>query len=149
MKYTPVFNDLESIFSEIEKEIAQPSFSDNVKLTEKAIRNNQDPPQGQKKQKRNKVREYVDLDQEDHEKLQTLDDLVTRLILKLKQFYYNRKLKPPKGKLKSNIRVVKKRYITGLNEVNKHLKAGNLSMVIIAVDLEKVEEEGGIDDMIV
>ena len=49
MKYTPVFNDLESIFSEIEKEIAQPSFSDNVKLTEKAIRNNQAPPQGQKK----------------------------------------------------------------------------------------------------
>ena len=45
--------------------------------------------------------------------------------------------------------MVKKRYITGLNEVNKHLKAGNLTMVIIAMDLEKVEDEGGIDDMIV
>ena len=58
-------------------------------------------------------------------------------------------MKPPKGKLKSNVRVVKKRYLTGLNEVNKHLKAGNLTMIIIAIDLEKVEEEGGIDDMIV
>ena len=43
---------------------------------------------------------------------------------------------------------VKKRYVTGLNEVCKHLKAGNLTMVIIATDLEKVEEEGGIDEVI-
>ena len=43
---------------------------------------------------------------------------------------------------------MKKRYVTGLNEVSKHLKAGNLTMVILATDLEKVEDEGGIDEMI-
>ena len=53
----------------------------------------------------------------------------------------------PKGKYKAN-KAVKKRYVTGLNEVSKHLKAGNLTMVIIATDLEKVEEEGGIDELI-
>ena len=72
---------------------------------------------------------------------------MVNLVLKLKQLYFNRKIKVPKGKHKANM-PVKKRYVTGLNEVCKHLKAGNLTMVIIATDLEKVEEEGGIDEVI-
>ena len=76
-----------------------------------------------------------------------MEDLVVNLVLKLKSLYYNRKIKTPKGKHKAN-KVVKKRYVTGLNEVSKHLKVGNLTMVIIATDLEKVEDENGIDELI-
>lgn len=37
----------------------------------------------------------------------------------------------------------------GLREVLKHLKAGNLKMVILATDMEKVEEENGIDNFMI
>ena len=76
-----------------------------------------------------------------------LEEMVANLILKLKLLYFNRKIKVPKGKHKAN-KVVKKRYVTGLNEVSKHLKVGNLTMVILATDMEKVEDEGGIDEVI-
>lgn len=46
------------------------------------------------------------------------------------------------------MRPAKKRYIIGLNEVFKHLQAGNLNCVIIATDLEKVEIEKGVDDLV-
>jgi ribosomal protein L7Ae-like RNA K-turn-binding protein len=36
--------------------------------------------------------------------------------------------------------LLKKRYIVGLREVQKHLNAGNLKMIILATDMEKVEE---------
>ena len=80
-----------------------------------------------------KVREYVDVNLAKH-----LDDLTVSLILKLKDLYFRRKLKQPKTK-KQN-RPAKKRYITGLSEVRKHLLAGNLTMVMLAINMEKVEE---------
>ena len=43
------------------------------------------------------------------------------------------------------MRPPKKRFLIGLNEVTKHLQAGNLSCVILATNLEKVEEEHGTD----
>lgn len=46
------------------------------------------------------------------------------------------------------MRPAKKRYIIGLNEVWKHLQAGNLNCVILATNLEKVEEERGIDELV-
>lgn len=52
----------------------------------------------------------------------------------------------PKGR--KQMRPAKKRYIIGLNEVFKHLQAGNLNCVIIATDLEKVEIEKGVDDLV-
>ena len=42
----------------------------------------------------------------------------------------------------------KKRYIVGLREVQKHLNAGNMKMIILATDMEKVEEQNGIDDVV-
>lgn len=87
-----------------------------------------------------KVREYVDVLQNGTE----LQNSVVQLILKLKQLYYNRKIKQPKGKHKAN-RPAKKRYILGMKEVTKHLNAGNLTMLIVATNLEKVDGENGID----
>ena len=53
----------------------------------------------------------------------------------------------PTKKIKSN-RQVKKRYIIGIKEVLKHLNADNLKMVILAVNLEKVEDENGLDSIV-
>ena len=50
-----------------------------------------------------------------------------------------------KGKVKGPI---KKRYIIGLKEVIKHLDAENLKMIILAINLEKVEGEKGLDDLV-
>lgn len=70
---------------------------------------------------------------------------VFNLIIQLKQLYYNRKVKAPKGKAVKLSQPVKKRYIVGLNEVFKNLKLNEVKMVILATDLEKVTEENGID----
>jgi selenocysteine insertion sequence-binding protein 2 len=43
---------------------------------------------------------------------------------------------------------VKKRYIVGIKEVLKHLNAENLKMIVIAVNLEKVDGDKGLDDMV-
>jgi hypothetical protein len=92
----------------------------------------------QSKYKPGKAREYVDV------KLgKSLDDLTVNLIMKLKELFYRRKLKVPKNK--KDKRPAKKRYIIGLNEVQKHLQAGNLTMVILATNMEKVDESSGID----
>jgi len=56
-------------------------------------------------------------------------------------------MKVPKGKHKAN-KPPKKRYMFGLREVQKHLSAGNLTMVILATNLEKVEDERGIDEVV-
>jgi ribosomal protein L7Ae-like RNA K-turn-binding protein len=72
--------------------------------------------------------------------------LTVKLLLKLKELYFKRKLKQPKGR--KQLRPPKKRYIIGLNEVTKHLQAGNLTMVILATNLEKVEDDHGTDSVI-
>ena len=60
--------------------------------------------------------------------------------------YFNRKMNPnKKGKTQRNL---KKRYIVGMKEVFKHLNAENLKMIIMAVNLERVEGENGLDGMI-
>ena len=68
-------------------------------------------------------------------------------IQKLKRLYYNRKANPKnkKSKITTNIR---KRYIVGMKEVIKHLNAENLKMVILAINLERVEGDNGLDDMV-
>ena len=86
-------------------------------------------------------REYVDVTLD-----KNLDQLTVNLVLKLKELYFKRKLKVPKGR--KQMRPAKKRYIIGLNEVWKHLQAGNLNCVILATNLEKVEEERGIDELV-
>ena len=45
-------------------------------------------------------------------------------------------------------RNLKKRYIVGIKEVMKHLYAENLKMIIIAINLEKVSGENGLDTII-
>lgn len=42
-----------------------------------------------------------------------------------------------------------KRYIVGLRAVYKKVRTGDVKMVIVATDLEKVEEEHGIDEFLV
>lgn len=91
--------------------------------------------------KKGEIREYVDLTLD-----KNLDELTVKLLLKLKELYFKRKLKVPKGR--KQMRPAKKRYIIGLNEVLKHLQAGNLTCVIMATNLEKVEQEKGIDDLV-
>ncbi len=49
------------------------------------------------------------------------------------------------GKIQRNL---KKRYIVGMKEVIKHLNAENLKMIIMAVNLERVEGDNGLDGMI-
>lgn len=90
------------------------------------------------------VREYVDIAIDSAGELQ---QLVVELVLKLKQLYYNRKVKQPKAGRKQKV-LNKKRYLVGLREVYKHVKSGDVKMVIMAVDLEKVEEENGTDEMV-
>ena len=72
---------------------------------------------------------------------------VFALISKLKKLYYNRKVNPnmKKGKQARNL---KKRYIVGIKEVMKHLYAENLKMIIIAVNLERVDGENGLNGLI-
>ena len=43
---------------------------------------------------------------------------------------------------------VKKSIVMGLREVTKHAKAGNLKLVVIAPNLEKVKSKGGLDDAV-
>lgn len=74
--------------------------------------------------------------------------MVVALILKLKQLFFNRKTKVPKGKPLRGNEAVKKRYLIGMLEVLKNLKIGGIKMVILATDLEKVEQEKGTDEVI-
>ena len=37
IKYKPVFSDLGKIFEEVSQELAKPTFSENMKIVEKAI----------------------------------------------------------------------------------------------------------------
>lgn len=52
------------------------------------------------------------------------------------------------GKKGKQNRQIKKRYIIGIKEVIRHLNAENLKMVILAINIEKVEEEKGLDEMV-
>ena len=71
IKYTPVFSDLEGIFEEVSKELSKISFNDNVKMAEKTISTGQMPVSSVdgKKSRTKKVREYVDISQNDPENL--------------------------------------------------------------------------------
>ena len=43
---------------------------------------------------------------------------------------------------------VRKNIIMGLREVTKHANAGNLKLVVVAPNLEKVKAKGGLDDAV-
>lgn len=91
--------------------------------------------------KSKRIREYVDMIQN-----ADLEQSLFAFIMKLKKLYYNRKMNPTKkGK---TTRQVKKRYIIGLKEIIKHLIAENLKMVILAVNMEQVEDDNGLDQMV-
>ena len=91
--------------------------------------------------KYNKLREYVDMHQTPE-----LQHQVRSLLYKLKELYFIRKTKPQKGKYKKHDLAPKKRYMIGLKEIMKNLFAGNLTMVIVATNVERVEGDGGLDD---
>ena len=64
----------------------------------------------------------------------------------MKKLYFNRKTNTnKKGKIN---RILKKIYIIGIKEVIKHLNAQNLKMIIMAVNLERNEEDKGLDDYV-
>ena len=89
------------------------------------------------------LREYVDSVQN-----QDLHLSVKGLLYKLKELFFIRKTKPQKGKYKKSNLAPKKRYLIGLNEIMKNLKAKKLNMVIVSTNLEKVEGEKGLDEYI-
>lgn len=68
-------------------------------------------------------------------------------MFKLKELYFNRKVKPMKGKYMNKLKGVlpKKRYIIGLKEVTKNLSMQRLTMVILSTNIENVEGEFGLD----
>ena len=76
-----------------------------------------------------------------------LETSLFNLVQKLKRLYYNRKINPTNKKGK-NSRNPKKRYIVGMKEVQKHLHAENLKLVVIAINLERVEGDHGLDDLV-
>ena len=47
-----------------------------------------------------------------------------------------------------NNEAVKKRYLIGMHEVMQKLKIGEIKMLVVATDLEKVDFERGIDEVI-
>mmetsp|Transcript_17626 Transcript_17626/g.29772 ORF Transcript_17626/g.29772 Transcript_17626/m.29772 type:complete len:96 (+) Transcript_17626:958-1245(+) len=87
------------------------------------------------------IREYVDVVQSEE-----LQNAVAELILKLKQLFFIRKNKPQKGKYKKVQLAPKKRYLIGMREVKKCLDSQTVNMVIVAVNLEQVSAEDGLDD---
>ena len=64
----------------------RPNFNESVKIAEKAVDRGQAIEQvpGRKKAKIRKVREYVDISQDNSESLERLEDLVVNLVLKPK-----------------------------------------------------------------
>ena len=84
--YTRIFDDLDKVFEEVSQDLTRSTFSDTVKTAQKAIDKNEpivrDPER--KRGKNRKVREYVDICQDDPEQLDKLEDLVVSLVLKLK-----------------------------------------------------------------
>ena len=134
-------------------------FTDQIKEQErnikkgKAIEFDELAQPSQKKREKERqgkkpMREYVDMSMDDDEKTFQLEQLVVALILKLKQLYFNRKTKQPKGKMLRNNEAVKKRYIIGMHEVMQKLKVDEIKMIVLATDLEKVDLERGIDEVI-
>lgn len=57
-------------------------------------------------------------------------------------------MKQPKTGRKHSKMLTKKRYVVGLREVHKYLKIGEVKLVIVATDLERVEDENGIDEAV-
>ena len=155
---------MDSFFDQIASEMTETrpeSFPEKVQTQEKKIKKYGDnitaetfqakPDNAAKEKKKDKarrVREYVDLSLDDQEKTEQLEQLVAALILRLKQLYFNKKTKVPKGKPRRMDEPVKKRYIVGMHEVAKNLKIGQLKMLIIATDLEKVDIERGTDEVV-
>lgn len=86
------------------------------------------------------VREYVDMIQTEE-----LVESVKNLLYKLKELYFIRKIKPQKGKYKKVAAPPKKRYLIGLKEIQKNLMTKKISMMIVAVNIERVEGEKGLD----
>lgn len=66
--------------------------------------------------KKFRLREYVDVSQS-----KNLVQAVKDLLYKLKELFYNRKMKPQKGKYKKVNLAPKKRYLIGLKENMKYL----------------------------
>ena len=72
---------------------------------------------------------------------QDLDNSIQELLEKL-IFYYQRKKEE-----KSN-KKIQKRYVTGFKECLKKLDEGTLKCLILAPNIEKIDGEGGLDEMI-
>ena len=144
-KFTPILGDLldqmlttESIqFSDSTKNI--PSSSAVFIPSELSFGNLHGL--SKKDHKRLKLREYVDMIQTDD-----LKEGVKALLYKLKELYFIRKIKPQKGKYKKVNAAPKKRYLIGLREIMKNLMAGKIKMLILAVDVERVEGAQGLDE---
>jgi hypothetical protein len=82
--------------------------------------------------------QYVDVTQTEE-----LTDGVKQLIYKLKELYFTRKIKPQKGKKKTQ--APKKRYIIGLNEIRKNIRNNQCNMIILATNIEEVGGEFGLN----
>lgn len=82
------------------------------------------------------IREYVD-----QKITQDLDLCIQELIEKL-IFFYKRK------KQEKITKKVKKRYVKGFKECLKKCASGDLKCVIMAPNIEKVEGEGGLDELV-
>ena len=93
--------------------------------------------------KKFRLREYVDVMQ-NKELVQAVKDL----LYKLKELFYNRKMKPQKGKYKKVNLAPKKRYLIGLKENMKYLQARKINMIIIATNIEKVDGDRGLDEFL-
>ena len=81
-------------------------------------------------------REYVD-----QMLTQDLDLSIQELLEKLK-FYYDRK------KQEKTNKKVNKRYVKGFKECIKKCNDGSMKLLIMAPDIEKVEGQGGLDELI-
>eukprot|EP00347_Sterkiella_histriomuscorum_P002585 403367576 len=144
--YLPLFKDLDQFGEQIENDLCrkfQPekSIYADQEIKFKVFNSQVTQEQFYQLHPKKSIREYVDVIQSDE-----LDTCLTTLIQKLKKLYFNRKSNPnKKGKVTRN---VKKRYIVGIKEIMKHLAAENLKMVILAINLERVDGEHGLDDFI-
>eukprot|EP00050_Salpingoeca_kvevrii_P021371 m.109769 g.109769 ORF g.109769 m.109769 type:complete len:608 (-) comp9314_c0_seq1:63-1886(-) len=85
---------------------------------------------------RTRRREYCD-----HKLSKQLDKLATQLLKELSRF--QRRLKAANKLTKA-----KRRFVIGLHEVHKHSRLKNLSAVLMAPDIERIQAEGGLDDVV-
>ena len=82
--YKRIFDDLDKVFEEVTQDLTKLNFNESVKNAQKAIDHNQTLIKMEKKKSKRRVREYVDICQDDPDQLERLEDLTVSLVLKLK-----------------------------------------------------------------